>query len=304
MTKQTNHMHYGLLLLASFLWSVSFIVSKILVEYSDPIMLTFIRWVVVVLLLIPIVYNKEQLQLPPRAAIIPLLLMGLTGVVLFNIFQFLALAETTASNVGIISSLNIISIAGFSVLFLKERITLLQMTALFTSICGALLIVTKGATDELISYSYNVGDLWMIAAVSVWGIYTVCIKWASRFVSILEATMYSAIFGVLMLAPFTYGKFNVTQFDATFVFGMLYVSVVATVLCMLMWNLGVSQLGPIASGVMINFNPIFTAILAYVLLQETLNCSQLIGCMAIVVGSILYALIKHHQQKTEASLNG
>ncbi len=78
------------------------------------------RWMIAIVCLLPMVWFKEKKILPPRTAILPLILMGISGVALFNIFQFLALEKTSATNVGLISTLNAISIALFSVLFLRK----------------------------------------------------------------------------------------------------------------------------------------------------------------------------------------
>ena len=110
-----------LLLLTSLLWGGNFVVGKSLVDHASPMTLTSLRWMIAIVCLLPLVWFKEKKIIPPRAAIFPLVIMGITGVALFNIFQFLALEKTSATNVGLISTLNAISIALFSVLFLKRK---------------------------------------------------------------------------------------------------------------------------------------------------------------------------------------
>src|SRR5690606_725936 len=127
--------------------------------------------------------------------------MGVTGVVLFNLLQFLALEQTTATNVGLISTLNAISIAICSFIFLKEKMNFLQLIAMIFSLFGVLLVLSKGKIDYIFSLKFNTGDLWMIAAVCVWGIYTICTKWAMTKTSPLMSTLYSAIFGLFILLP-------------------------------------------------------------------------------------------------------
>ena len=77
------------------------------------------RWTIAVIILLPILKKKEKNLIPPKDSIIPLFLMGCTGVALFNIFQFIALAKTSSINAGLISTLNPLSIAVSSALFLK-----------------------------------------------------------------------------------------------------------------------------------------------------------------------------------------
>ncbi|EOV9528447.1 DMT family transporter [Bacillus cytotoxicus] len=281
-----------LLLLTSLLWGGNFVVGKSLVDYASPMTLTSLRWIIAIVCLLPIVWLKEKKLLPPRAALLPLVLMGITGVALFNIFQFLALENTSATNVGLISTLNAISIALFSALFLKEKINILQILSMILSFFGVLLVLSKGDFSILSSLRFNSGDVWMIAAVCIWGIYSVCSKWATKTISPMLATFYSGIFGVILLLPFHIHTFTVTKIDASFVTSLLYTGLISTVVCMVLWNIGVQKLGATTSGIFLNFNPIFTAILAFLFLGEALTWVQVLGTAIVVTGCYLFSHFK------------
>ena len=218
--------------------------------------------------------------------------MGISGVVLFNIFQFLALEKTSATNVGLISTLNAISIALFSVLFLKEKVNTLQILSMILSFFGVILVLLKGNFALLFSLHFNSGDLWMIAAVCIWGIYSVCSKWATKTVTPLMATLYSGIFGVILLLPFNIGSFTVSNINSSFITSLLYTGLISTVLCMVFWNIGVQKLGATTSGIFLNFNPIFTAILAFIFLGEELTWIQIFGTIIVVTGCYLFSHFK------------
>ncbi|MFJ7648308.1 DMT family transporter [Lysinibacillus sp. NPDC097279] len=290
--------YYGLLLLTCLLWAGSFVVSKTLVEHASPITLTTLRWIIAVFCLVPIVWWKEKKILPPKNAILPLAFMGLTGVVLFNVLQFLALERTTATNVGLISTLNMVSIAICSVIFLKEKITMLQFFAMSISFCGVLLVLSKGKIDYLLSLKLNAGDLWMLAAVCIWGLYTICSKWAMTKTSALMSTLYSAIFGLIILLPISAPRFTVADINTAFILGLLYTGVLATVLCMLFWNMCVHHIGSTTSGVFLNFNPIFTAILAFLLLGEKMSWMQGIGSVIAIGGCYLFSYFAKKNETT------
>ncbi|MDM5337505.1 DMT family transporter [Fictibacillus enclensis] len=282
-----------LLLLTSLFWGGNFVISKSLIGHASPMTLTSLRWMIAIVCLFPIVWRKEKRLLPPKAAIIPIFLMGMTGVVLFNVFQFVALHETTATNAGLISTLNAISIAVFSSVFLKERLNKLQFLAMLLSLSGVLLVLTKGELHSLLSLTFNRGDLWMVGAVCIWGIYSVFSKWATMKASPLICTLYSGVFGLIILLPFNAGDFTVTEWNASFTVSLLYTGVVSTVLCMLFWNIGVQKLGAGASGIFLNFNPVFTSVLAYFLLGEQLTWIQGAGSLLVIGGCLLFSLVKN-----------
>ncbi|WP_233732782.1 DMT family transporter [Lysinibacillus sp. YS11] len=285
----------GLMLVTSLLWGGNFVVAKTLVAHASPMTLTLVRWLIAVIVLLPLVWWKEKRLVPAKAALVPLCLMGITGVALFNIFQFLALERTTSTNAGLISTMNTMSIALFSFAFLKEKINGLQLLAMVLSIIGVFLVLSKGDWQLLWHFQLNTGDLWMVAAVCVWGLYSVCSKWAMQTTSPLMATLYAGLFGVLILVPFTITDFTFSEIDSSFILSLLYTGVISTVVCMVFWNIGVQQLGATTSGIFLNFNPIFTALLAFLFIGEQLSWLQGIGGIIVILGCYLFT---HFKTKT------
>ncbi|KMN39695.1 transporter [Lysinibacillus sp. LK3] len=287
--------YMGLMLVTSLLWGGNFVVSKTLVAHASPMTLTLVRWLIAVIVLLPLVWWKEKRLVPAKAALVPLFLMGITGVALFNIFQFLALERTTSTNAGLISTMNTMSIALFSFAFLKEKINGLQLLAMVLSLIGVFLVLSKGDWQLLWHFHLNTGDLWMVAAVCVWGLYSVCSKWAMQTTSPLMATLYAGLFGVLILVPFTITDFTFSEIDSSFILSLLYTGVISTVVCMVFWNIGVQQLGATTSGIFLNFNPIFTALLAFLFIGEQLSWLQGIGGIIVILGCYLFT---HFKTKT------
>ncbi|MEH6938097.1 DMT family transporter [Bacillus sp. JJ664] len=284
-----------LLLLTSLIWGGNFVVGKTLVSHASPITLTTLRWAIAILFLFPLVLWKEKKFFPPRKAILPLIIMGITGVALFNLFQFWALENTSATNVGLISTLNAISIAIFSSVFLKERLNVLQLFSMLLSFLGVVLVLTKGDMNLLFSMKFNVGDLFMLIAVCIWGLYSVCSRWATKTVSPIMATLYSGVFGLILIIPFNLTDFTISKVDTAFVVSILYTGVISTVLCMIFWNIGVQKIGAITAGIFLNFNPIFTAILAFFILGEKLSWIQVIGSVIVIIGCYLFTYFKTHR---------
>lgn len=285
-------LYMGLMLVTSLLWGGNFVVAKTLVAHASPMTLTTVRWLIAVIVLVPLVWWKEKKLVPPKQAIVPLLLMGVTGVALFNIFQFLALERTTSTNAGLISTMNTISIALFSFVLLKEKITKWQLSAMVLSLFGVVLVLSKGDWQLLLDFQLNTGDLWMLAAVCVWGLYSVCSKWAMQTASPLMATLYAGVFGVLLLLPFTSADFTFTNVNTSFILSMLYTGIISTVVCMVFWNIGVQKLGATTSGIFLNFNPIFTALLAYLFIGENMSWLQGIGGLIVIMGCYLFTHFK------------
>lgn len=281
-------MYYILLLITSMLWGGNFVSGKFLVPHASPLLLTELRWIIAVLCLLPYVWWKEKSLSFPKQAFWPLVLMGLTGVLLFNFFLFLALDHTSADNVGLLSTLNPISIAIASFFLLKERLNKQQIMGMILSLGGVLIVMTHGDLSRVLNLHFNTGDVYMIIAVITWGLYSIASKKAMEYVSPFKSTLWSGIFGVFMTIPFTVSSMTIQDAGASFYIALLYSSVGATVLAMVFWNIGVQKVGGTKSGMFLNFNPIFTAILAFFFLGETLNTSQLLGSILVIGGLYLF----------------
>lgn len=221
---------------------------------------------------------------------LPIFCMGLTGVVLNNIFQFIALAHTTATNAGLLSALNMLAVAGFAVLFFGERLTRTQGIAAAISFFGVLIVLTGGHIETLLSMQLNQGDLWMLAAVMMWGIYTAASRWAMQYVSPLTAIFYSGVFGLAILLPINAPTFHVAHISWSFIAAISYTAIISTVLCMLLWNICVQKIGSLTSSLFLNFNPIFSTLLAVVFLHEHISVAQIIGTCIVIAGCCLFLL--------------
>ncbi|WP_412674963.1 DMT family transporter [Aneurinibacillus aneurinilyticus] len=287
---------YLLLLCTSMLWAGNFVAGKFLVGHASPMVLTDMRWMAAIVCLLPIVWWKDKKLLPPKKALWPLFLMGVTGVVLFNLFMFLALERTSADNVGLLSALNPVAIAIVSFFLLRERMTRRQVLGMIVSLFGVIVVISHGDPVRLLRLHLNVGDLYMLCAVAVWGLYSVTGRWAMKSVSPYMSTLWSGIFGVLTLLPFTATSLKVADPGPSFWFATIYVSVGATVLAMLFWNIGVQRVGGTKSGIFLNFNPIFTALLSFWLLGEAMTGVQLSGTILVICGVYLFTAIPRRKK--------
>ncbi|GED67855.1 transporter [Brevibacillus reuszeri] len=292
-----------LLLCTSFLWGGNFVVGKFLVGHASSLTLTNLRWLIAIVCLVPMVWFYEKKLLPTRQALIPLILMGVTGVALFNLFMFWALERTDATNVGLLSTLNPVSIAIFSFLLIGEKIRPLQILAMLISFSGVLVVLSKGDFGHLAQLHFNTGDLWMLAAVAMWGIYSVCGRWAMKTVSPLMSTLYSGIFGVAVMLPFNVTTFTISNTNWSFWLALFYVGVLATVVSMVLWNIGVQKVGATSAGMFLNFNPVFTAILAFLLLGERMSLLQLLGSVIVIIGCYLFSRLKSVSLKKRPVVN-
>jgi hypothetical protein len=91
---------------ASFIWSGNFIVSRYAIHLAGPISLTFLRWTVATISMLPFAYKNFKNELPIfKQNKTYFFLMGLVGFAIYNTLIYTAGHYTTAINMALIGSI-------------------------------------------------------------------------------------------------------------------------------------------------------------------------------------------------------
>ena len=277
-----------LLFLATLGWGSNTIASRLAVGEVSPMLLIFFRWGFVVVILLSLYWRQMIDEWPIiRPRLKWLLIMGGCGLSLFNAFFYIAAHSTTAVNLGIIQSTMPGMILLGSFMFFGDRINRLQFSGLLLTLLGVGVIVTQGSLEQLMQLTFNHGDLLMIFACSFYAMYTVGLKSRPK------------ISGMVMLAYFSVAAFLMTiplMIFESLIYGTLmpgvkgfaivfYIAIVPSFLSQIFFMRGVDLIGPGSAGLYANLVPIFSAIMAVLLLSEEFAFFHL-AAMLLVFGGI------------------
>jgi len=277
-----------LLFLATLGWGSNTIASRLAVGEISPMLLIFFRWGFVVVILLSLYWRQMIDEWPIiRPRLKWLLIMGGCGLSLFNAFFYIAAHSTTAVNLGIIQSTMPGMILLGSFMFFGDRINRLQFSGLLLTLLGVGVIVTQGSLEQLMQLTFNHGDLLMIFACSFYAMYTVGLKSRPK------------ISGMVMLAYFSVAAFLMTiplMIFESFIYGtvmpgvkgfaiVFYIAIVPSFLSQIFFMRGVDLIGPGSAGLYANLVPIFSAIMAVLLLSEEFALFHL-AAMLLVFGGI------------------
>ena len=277
-----------LLFLATLGWGSNTIASRLAVGEVSPMLLIFFRWGFVVVILLSLYWRQMIDEWPIiRPRLKWLLIMGGCGLSLFNAFFYIAAHSTTAVNLGIIQSTMPGMILLGSFMFFGDRINGLQFSGLLLTLLGVGVIVTQGSLEQLMQLTFNHGDLLMIFACSFYAMYTVGLKSRPK-ISGMVMLAYFSVTAFLMTIPlmifesFIYGTVmpGVKGFAVVF-----YIAIVPSFLSQIFFMRGVDLIGPGSAGLYANLVPIFSAIMAVLLLSEDFAFFHL-AAMLLVFGGI------------------
>ncbi len=278
-----------LLVFATLFWAGNFVVGGPLVEVLPPFGLNLVRWCIALCVLVPLTLLREGTAfVRPAARLWPsLLVMAVTGVLLFNSLVYLALSETTSVNAALINGATPILALFVAAALGDGRPTGRGLLGSFVCLLGVAWVVSRGSLETLANLSPNRGDLLMLVAAFCWALYTVLGGRVTRTLSPLAATTVSVVLAFPLLI-ITGGYELATREHGEIIpavlAGFLYIGIVAGVAAFLSWTAGIGRLGAARGAIFLNLIPLFTAAIAVSALGERLVTAQILGGLLVLLG--------------------
>ena len=280
-----------MLVLATLAWGSHTIAGKLSVGEVSPMMLIFLRWAIVALLIWstngpamisswPVVSKKLKW----------VFLMGGCGLSLFNAFFYLAAHFTSAINLGIIQSIMPAMILFGSYLLFGSAVNRFQAIGLVLTFLGCIIIATKGSMGNIILLSFNIGDLLMLLAILFYAGYSLGLKNRPAIPGLIMIGYFS-IGALIMSVPLVFVETLISGLRTPTENGwyiVLYIALVPSFLSQIFFMRGVDLVGPNSAGLYANLVPIFSALMAILILDETFRFYHLIAMVIIFSGIFLF----------------
>lgn len=273
-------------LLAVFIWAGNSIVNKLSFGIIDPEAIAFYRWFFAMLLLTPFVAARVWQK---RRVILPLLpkfaTLAMLGMVLNQSLAYFAAATTTATNMALITSLVPMISLFLAVPLLKQKLSSLAFGGTLISLVGLIFMLSHGDMMNL-AIGVTQGDLLLLFSAFVYALYGVLLKRWQLPLPTWESVYIQGLIAVFMLTPllFSSPSMAISTQSAPLI---LYAAVAASLLAPWAWINGISKLGADRTSVFFNLMPIIAAILAAIILDETLAIYHYIGGSMVIIGVML-----------------
>ena len=284
-------MIYLTLILTTLFWGGTFIAGRVLADSVAPADAAFMRFVLAAVTLAVLTRMIDgKLRLPPRDQLGSLLLLGFTGVFCYNICFFSGLRFIGAGRASLIIALNPMAITVGAVFLFGERLSLLQCAGLLISLFGAFLVISNGNPAILISGGIGWGEIAILGCVISWAAYSLIGRNVLKSMSPLSAVFYSALFGALMLFPATLvgeAPLQIHTYSSADWISLLFLGILGTAAGFSLYYQAIRAIGSARSSVFINLVPLFSILLAWIFLGETINFSVLGGGIILMSGVYL-----------------
>lgn len=276
-----------LMCLTTLFWAGNFVLARGVAGHFPPIALAWFRWTLAFLIFAPFTLKYVREDWPVIKANLPILtFLGIMSVGAFNTLSYIGLNYTTAINGLILQSSGPIVIAIAAFLIFRDRVTILQSIGILTSLLGVLVVIARGDFSILQSLTFNVGDIWIFAAMMVWALYTVFLRLRPKihWQSLASVTFF---IGAIFITPFFLWEYingGRVIFDQKSILSIAYVCIFPSILSYIFYNRSVELIGANRAGAYLHMAPFFGTIMAIALLGEELKIFHITGLAMILIG--------------------
>jgi drug/metabolite transporter (DMT)-like permease len=281
---------YLLLSITAMCWAGNAIVGRLAAGHIPPVTLSFLRWSIAFLLILPLAWRHLVQDWPAiRSKLGVMVTLSLSGIACFNTLQYWALEHTQALNTLLLQSAGPLIVAVWSLILLGVRLTLAQAVGILLSLMGVLLILLQGDLTALSNIRFNKGDLIFIMALVIFGFYSVMTLKRPAIHS-LSFVAFTFGCGAACLIPLWIWELisrPVMRLDANNLLSLFYVAVFPSTLAYLCFNRGVQLIGANRAAPFFHLVPVFGSAMAILLLGEELRLFHLVGYALVLAGVVI-----------------
>jgi drug/metabolite transporter (DMT)-like permease len=282
---------YTLIVVASFIFASNHILARFMHGLAPPMGMVFWRMVIGVLVMLPIsgpgLWRNRHLVLQHWLLFTT---MGALFVPLGNGVIYAAYNFTTALNGSVVATAQPAATAFFSALLFRDLISRKQATGIAIAALGVLIIIARGDPLTLLGLKLNLGDLLMLVSVCTLALNSILIPRVPRSIGIFQMMLAVQFIGLLLALPLYVAEtiyYQPMPTDWKTIGVVLWLGVAVTVIALGMSNTAVRMIGANKASMLNYIRSAIAAMLAIVLLGETLYPYHAIALLLVIAGVYL-----------------
>ncbi len=271
------------------IWAETFVSSKVLLSSGlMPADIFFYRFTLAYLCMA--VLARGRMWARSWRDELLLLSLGVTGGSLYFLTENMALKLSTASNVAIlVGTTPLMTALLLSVCYRDERMSRRQVAGSLVAFAGLVLVVLNG---QFVLHLNPVGDALALAASLTWAFYSLVMKvlaprYDTRFITrkVFGYGLVSILPWFAFVEPLQVSSMVLSQPG---VWGnLVYLGLVASMLCFLVWNWVMPRLGVVKSTNIIYTQSAFTMAISAFVLGERITWMAIAGTAILIAGMLL-----------------
>ncbi|MFH1152290.1 MAG: DMT family transporter [Pseudomonadota bacterium] len=284
-------MAYIFLTMAVFSWAINTVLARGLVLSIPPMTLSFFRWLIALMIILPLGYPRLMAERDIiRKHFGKLLVLSIFSISTYNTIIYLGAHYTTATNMTFVIATTPAITFFLSRIILGEKAGIIKTAGMIMALCGMMVIVFKGNMNNVLSFTFNGGDILTLISVICWAVYSVLFKHFKIRMDPLAFLTCIIVLGLPFIVPFyaweaaVVGGFALTGKTVS---ALLFMGLFPSIVSYLCWNEGVKRSGPNTASVFMYLLPVIGSAIAWFFLGESLYLYHIAGGAGILAGLIL-----------------
>jgi drug/metabolite transporter (DMT)-like permease len=285
---------WALLILGNLFWAGNIVLGRGIAGQVPPVALAYWRWTGAFLVAFGFAWPHLRRDWPLLLQHWKLmLLLAATGIASFNTMSYIGLTSTTALNVLLLQSAMPLIIIVWAFALFRERPSVRQAAGIALSLLGVATIAAHGSLQSLASLQVNRGDVWILVAMVIYGIYCVMLR-RRPAVNPLSFLVVAMGIGSCMMLPFMLweaAQGATVHGGLSSYLAIAYTAIFPSFIAYLFFNRGVELVGAALAGQSMHLMPLFGSVLAILFLGEAFHAYHAAG-IALIAAGILLASVR------------
>jgi drug/metabolite transporter (DMT)-like permease len=285
--KNNNWLIYSMALMAMIFWGVSYVWTKIVFEYYQPVTIMLIRLSISASLMLLIIRIRKQSIRIERKDYHAFFVLSFFSPFCYFLGENFGLLHVTPTVASIVIATIPVFAPILGLLAFREKLSMVNILGFVVGFSGIWVMVL----DHEFKFSASpLGIGLLLFAVAAALINMIYLKKLTLKYSPLHIIFVQNLIGALLFLPlflvFDIGTFITVRPSTEVVLSLLALAVFGSTLAFIFYTASVRTLGIARTSIFGNLIPVFAAISSLIILKETIDASKIAG-MALVIGGLL-----------------
>jgi drug/metabolite transporter (DMT)-like permease len=280
--------------IVTIIYGATFSIAKqVMPLYIKPFAFILLRVLVASVLIFFFHRMVIREKIKDKSDFLKLIICAIFGVAANMLLFFKGLSITTPINGSVLMMNTPIFVIIISVFWNREKISIYKIIGVLLASLGAIMLV--GGSKFQFNSTRVIGDIMVAANAIIYAFYLVYAKQLINKYHPLTVTLYSFIFGTILVLPFGYDEFtqiNWSSFTPQIWLFVVFITVGSTFLTYVLNAYALRHASSSLVGTYIYLQPVCATIIAVIFATDTLSFEKLLFMLIVFVGVYLATLKK------------
>ena len=280
------------LIIVNLIYALNYTIAKdVMPEYIQPSGFILLRVIggSILFFLTYFFFVKERVK---KKDFFRLMLCGLFGVAINQLFFFEGLNLTTPINAAIIMTISPVLVIITSAIIIKEKITVRKIIGIFLGLIGACILILNSG-DISFKNDFFTGNILVLINATSYAIYLVLVKTLMKRYNPITVMFYVFIFGLIFVLPFGIDeiqKIDLTTFNEEIYLKIGFVVICTTFIAYMFNAFALKSLNPSVVSVYIYLQPLLASLIAIALNSDSLSLVKILSAIFIFSAVFLVSI--------------